>query len=81
VVLIPDGGNYNNIVYTEKGIIHLHAQFDGKSCHASRPWLGENAIENMLRFYSLIKNYIQDDKKLLLGDHWGSSVSFTVVNG
>ena len=65
MVLIPDGGNYNNIGYAEKGIIHLHAQFDGKSCHASRPWLGENAIENMLRFYSLIKNYIQDDKKLL----------------
>ena len=80
IVLIPDSGSFNKIVYAEKWILHLHLKFTWLSCHASRPWLWINAIENMFKFYQLLKNYIVDDRKLYAKeDHWGSSVSLNVV--
>jgi len=81
VVLIPDGGSLEKIVYAEKWIIHLDLEFYGLSAHASRPWLGENAIDNMIKFYNLLRNYIQNDKKLFqTKDHWWSSVNLNIVN-
>ena len=81
IVLIPDGGNIDKVVYSEKGIIQLDMEFYWKSSHSSRPWLGENAITNAINFYSFIKSYIQDDKKLFLTkDHWWSSVNLNYLN-
>ena len=82
IVLIPDSGSKSKIVYAEKWIIQLTTEFSGVSCHASRPWFGENAIDNMFKFYSLLKNYIQNDSKLYgLKEHWSSSVSLNLVEG
>ncbi len=80
IVLIPDAWYLDKIVYAGKGFIHLDLEFYGKSAHASRCWLGDNAIDNMINFYTFIKSYIQDDKKLYYDDnHWGSSVCLDVV--
>ena len=82
VVLIPDSGSLSRIIYAEKWIIHLTIEFNWVSCHASRPWFGESAVDNMIKFYSLLRNYIQDDKKLYGSkEHWGNSVSLNVVSG
>ena len=81
-VLIPDSGSLERIIYAEKWILHLDLSFFWKSCHASRPWLGENAIDNMIRFYSLIKNFLENKKKIYNSkDHWWNTVSLNVVNG
>ena len=81
VVLVPDSWASDRIVYAEKGILHLEIDFYGLSAHASRPWLWENAIDNMIKFYSLLKNYLVDEKKLFFSkDHWENSVSLNVVN-
>jgi acetylornithine deacetylase/succinyl-diaminopimelate desuccinylase-like protein len=81
IVLIPDGWDLENIVYAEKWIIHLNIEFYWKSVHASRPWLWENAIDNMIKFYNLIRIYIENTKKLYYKkDHWWSSVNLNVVN-
>ena len=82
VVLIPDSGSKDRIVYAEKWILHLDIDFYGHSAHASRPWLWENAIDNMIRFYNLLQWFLQNTKKLYFTkDHWQTSVSLNVVNG
>ena len=45
LAVVPDGGELEQIVVEEKGILHLEIQAEGKSCHAARPWLGNNALE------------------------------------
>ena len=80
-VLIPDGWNAKEIIYAEKGIIHLTVKFYWVSSHASRPWLGENAIDNLFKFYQILKNYIENPKKIYRQkDHWGGTVFLNIVN-
>lgn len=81
IVLIPDSGSTEKIVIAEKSTIKLHIKANGKSAHASRPWLGENAIENILKIYDELKKTFQDDIKLY-GDesHWWWSVNLTIIN-
>src|SRR3989344_582548 len=44
-----------NITTKHKGTLWLKLTAKGKAAHASRPWLGENAIENLLQIYQEIK--------------------------
>ena len=82
IILIPDAWSLKNIVHAEKWIIQLKIKFRWISGHSSRPWLGENAIDNMIRFYNLIKNYLENTKKLYYSEsHWWCSVNLNVVNG
>ncbi len=51
VTIIPDGGHNFELVTKEKGDFWIKIISQGKSSHGSRPWLGENAIVNLLNFY------------------------------
>jgi succinyl-diaminopimelate desuccinylase len=48
VGLVPDGGSLEEVVVEEKGILHLHLEATGVACHAARPWLGHNALAQIL---------------------------------
>lgn len=61
VAVIPDGGSLNEVIVEEKGIIHLQVQAVGKSAHAARPWLGENAIEKLARDLARIKAWFEQE--------------------
>lgn len=54
-VLIPDGGDNWKIVESAKGVLRVTAQIPGKSAHASRPWEGESAIDNLNNFISRLR--------------------------
>lgn len=45
VAIAPDGGKDFNIIFAQKGRLSLITETIGKSCHASTPWQGINAIE------------------------------------
>jgi succinyl-diaminopimelate desuccinylase len=49
-----------------KGVLHLEIEVKGVSAHGSRPWLGENAIENGLEVYNSIKclEFMKDRNEL-----------------
>ncbi len=47
--LALDGGGPKNLVVKEKGILRLKLTARGKAAHGARPWLGENAIEGLMR--------------------------------
>jgi len=46
--IIGEPSGVHNIWHGHKGAVWLELVFHGKSAHASRPWMGENAFEKMV---------------------------------
>ena len=79
-VLVPDSGSIDEIVVAEKWMLDIEVDFKGLSCHASRPWLWENAIENAYAALRELRKKLQDDDELFGSeDNWGTSVSMTKI--
>jgi succinyl-diaminopimelate desuccinylase len=70
-----DGGNLHKIVVKEKGILRLKLISRGKTAHGARPWLGENAIENLIADYFKIKRHFE----LTAPDHWHRTLNFSRI--
>jgi len=70
-----DGGGVDKIVVKEKGIVHLKLKSRGKSAHSARPWLGENAIENLIGDYHVIKTFFEQSTP----DHWHRTLNFSRI--
>jgi len=50
-----DGGAPGSVITKEKGVIDLVLTARGKSAHGARPWLGENAVDALVRDYEALK--------------------------
>jgi len=72
-----DGGSLNEIIVKAKGIARLRMVSRGKSAHAARPWLGENAIENLLQDYTAVKKYFT---KVEPGN-WHRTINPGIISG
>ncbi len=72
-----DGGCLRKIVIKEKGIIKLKLVARGKTAHGARPWLGENAIENLIDDFRLLKTKFE----LTAPDHWHRTLNFSRIEG
>jgi succinyl-diaminopimelate desuccinylase len=70
-----DGGSVSKIVVKEKGILRLKLVAKGKTAHGARPWLGENAIENLIADYLKLKTYFD----LCSPDHWHRTLNFSRI--
>jgi succinyl-diaminopimelate desuccinylase len=70
-----DGGGLNKIVIKEKGIVKLKLIARGKTAHGARPWLGENAIENLIKDYQVLKTNFE----LSAPDHWHRTLNFSWI--
>jgi len=70
-----DGGSLNKIVIKEKGIVKLKLIARGKTAHGARPWLGENAIENLINDYMVLKTNFE----LAAPDHWHRTLNFSRI--
>ena len=70
-----DGGNLRKIVVKEKGILRLKLVARGKTAHGARPWLGENAIENLIADYFRIKPHFEHTAP----DHWHRTLNFSRI--
>lgn len=79
-VIIPDSWDVENIVIAEKWLIRLKTEIKWKSCHASRAWLWENAIEKSFLFYKELKNIFEEKDNLVPPKYWWSSVNLTIIN-
>ncbi len=72
-----DGGNLQKIVVKEKGILRLRLTASGKSAHGARPWLGENAIENLMADCAEIRSFFDLDAP----DHWHRTANLGKIQG
>lgn len=70
-----DGGDLENIITLEKGILTLGLIAKGRAAHGSRPWLGENAIENLFADYQKIKPLFDVSEP----EHWHRTMSFNMM--
>jgi succinyl-diaminopimelate desuccinylase len=51
-----DGGDPTTVVVKEKGLLTLKMIASGKAAHGSRPWLGVNAIDQLIADYGKLKS-------------------------
>jgi succinyl-diaminopimelate desuccinylase len=72
-----DGGSLKKIIVKEKGIIQLRLKARGKTAHGAQPWLGENAIENLIDDFRVLKKYFT----LSAPDHWQRTLNFSRIKG
>ncbi len=72
-----DGGSLQKIVTKEKGIVKLKLVARGKTAHGARPWLGENAIENLINDFQLLKTKFE----LSSPDRWHRTLNFSRIKG
>lgn len=77
IAIIPDGGPNFSIVEKEKGVLHLMLSAKGKSAHASRNWLGENAIEILCESLLAIKHIFPQKKH----SKWDKSINIGKIRG
>lgn len=58
IALLPDGGTPHSIETGAKGVWQIEAAASGTSAHASRPWLGENAIGKLICFITELERVV-----------------------
>lgn len=80
LILIPDGWAIDQIVTSQKGVYMMEVEASGASCHSSRPRLWENAIHNIVNYFTDIRTRLQDTQKVYFSDdHRGTSVNFNMI--
>jgi succinyl-diaminopimelate desuccinylase len=70
-----DGGVVEKIVVKEKGVMRLKLVAKGKTAHAARPWLGENAIEKLIADYQKLAGHFSHSQS----DHWNRTLNFSRI--
>lgn len=78
IALIPDGGGPREITVEEKGILQLDLRADGRTGHAARPWLAENALGRFMSAYRRLDAWsesLRDESP----DAWYPTCALTVL--
>ncbi len=78
IVFIPDGGNNWSICTDEKGVFQIKLTAKGISAHGSRVWLGDNAIDKLIKVY---ENISKGFEKVTEKDNWKPTVNLGALNG
>jgi succinyl-diaminopimelate desuccinylase len=63
------------IINKEKGGLWLRVSAIGKSAHAARPWLGENAVEKLMKALAKIKRYVGAHR----AEKWSSTCNLSAI--
>lgn len=78
VLIVPDGGDNLQFVTASKGVAQFNIESRGISAHASRVWLGKNAITPLAQLIvELEKRY----KKNNAQECWLTTVNFGQISG
>ncbi|MDD4990046.1 MAG: M20/M25/M40 family metallo-hydrolase [Candidatus Pacebacteria bacterium] len=80
VVFLPDGEGAWQIEKSAKGVLDLLVESKGKSAHGSQPWLGKNAIENLLNFINTLKN-IFPKEPCRIKSHYHATMNVGKIEG
>lgn len=81
VAIIPDAGENFELNIKEKGVLWIKAIATGKSSHGSQPWLGENAIVKLIKFYENIQKKFPPLRKIKSAYQDGISMNIGKILG
>lgn len=77
-LIVPDGGDNLNFVEKAKGVCQILIESTGKPAHASRPWMGKNAIDPLIKLASeLIKKYGKNS----IEENWNTTLNIGQIEG
>jgi succinyl-diaminopimelate desuccinylase len=74
--IVLDGGNLDKIVVREKGSARLKLVSRVKAAQGSRPWLRENAIEQLIDDYVKLRTYFIRSVR----QHWHRSINIRSIH-
>lgn len=78
VAIVPDGGkSLKTIVLNEKGVLHLKVKSNGKTAHGARPFLGINAIDDLINKYHKLREYLPVSKD----KDWVNTMNLSKISG
>ncbi|HLD20875.1 MAG TPA: M20/M25/M40 family metallo-hydrolase [Patescibacteria group bacterium] len=81
VAIIPDGGEAaHQVMKGQKGIFRVTLTAHGVNAHGSTPWLGENAINRLVRILPLIEAQFLDLAEHP-ADHWVTTLNVGRIQG
>ncbi len=78
VIIIPDGGDDLRVETKAKGIWHLTIRAEGRGAHGSRPWEGENAIEQLSDYLTALRQAVCHQDKT---EKWCRTLSTGMITG
>ena len=83
IVLDADAGNsLNKIIYKAKASYFIKLISKGKSAHGSKPWLGSDAIENLiLTINNLRKTFLSYSTENIPNDEWITTLHIGKIKG
>jgi succinyl-diaminopimelate desuccinylase len=71
-----DGGNPGRIVVKEKGLLTVKMIARGKAAHGSRPWLGDNAVDRLIKDYAALKTLFETPTQ----GTWLKTMNLSIIN-
>lgn len=78
VLIVPDGGDNLIFVDKAKGVCQLIVSSRGSPAHASRPWMGKNALDPIAKIAAeLVNEYGETNKK----ESWLTTMNIGVIAG
>lgn len=79
-VFLPDGGKNWQFVSASRGIWHIRIKAEGESQHGSRPWLGSNAIVNLIGFLTELSSLFPTEP-CNTSNHFHDSINIGTIGG
>ena len=77
-LIVPDGGDNVVFVNKAKGVCQLQITAKGIPAHASRPWMGKNAINDLIKLANnLINKYEKNSSK----PNWNTTINIGQIHG
>lgn len=77
-LIIPDGGDNLTFVNKAKGVCWIDVNSKGSPAHASRPWMGKNALDSLILLGNeLIKIYGKNS----LEENWETTMNIGQIQG
>ena len=78
LLVVPDGGDDFVFISKSKGVCALRIDATGVPAHASRMWMGKNALEPIIKLCNeVLKRYEKNNKK----ESWKTTVNIGKING
>lgn len=78
LLIVPDGGDNLIFVNKAKGICQLLVSSKGKPAHASRPWLGRNALEPLVLLAEKLLGKFGENNRT---ESWKTTMNLGVIQG